>query len=1071
MKSILATKVTLLASSLVPALLVASQDASTLNPSTFSTAAKGSNSTFPTTGVGVSSSSFLFTLRGTLPSQVLSTVVLSNSTAVPIIGTGAVLSQTSSTGVTYNSSTFHAIRLSSDAKTEPLSLAVTSITPTDSKIESSTASSSYWTTTPETTTSGEIASRSTTSSLTIISTTTSSVSSTDVIASSPGLVDTSGTLDGIITSTGLTNASSTAINPFLSIISPRPAISSISDGFLFPIKSTDATSTLGATTSPPAITTPPDLFSLFPSTGTEAQASASDVSIAFAGLFPLLQNWINDPQGPQKTGLISELDLALPKAVGLLNHLPKSPGPADPCKRGKRRRAEEALQGPNTSNERRFVGGLIKTAFNLVKCVVDTTNKVKEGVLKGSIDAVKGFEVDLRPLVDALKEIKPEEPEPDEPEPEQSDPKSDQRSSTQSEESSSSSSSCTLNTVSNCHIGCTAIATTTLGGAKRRADSDACTTVCEAPITKCGASGVTSASTVTSTTTTRKLCARDCPKCNAPRPPRKPITGGNFLTDANGLIYVPASTISPLTTKANVAARANAPQHTDAIGQTLYKRAFARLEDPPWNGDTEEWMIAMVNSQGSTRLDHGGLQPKGWETISLTEPLLGHMGSWHVGNLYGCSVVVVVSRKRIFMAHIFEESVMKKSNAVFQANALDVFRNPGGDGLGVTQGLTAFTGPGGDFENTPENNVRAIVFTPENVLENSNNDPDLLEYGDKVAQIKDMLRDVLGFDSSETVAVRHIAYEIRIDDEDFEMGHGKVLIQYDPAQVMEQTEGQSCATQMTALEIWFEETNNRPRYSDRWPAFPEQIRAPEPPSKRSNEGKQKWDAGENSWEEYTDILKRQAGVCSKPSGTLSPLSTSLAPTTLRTSFLPSSGDGTSTNLSSKPKGSSTTPKPQLSTNVHKPTFSQTPSPTPTPSPSLPQQKSKALSIILRFYQIEEKHWANSWAFFETKLGQKADACGSPVLDDVYTRFPNDDDGVEATEVPPWPHGTFTMKLYGEDNCQYLNDGNGAGILHCPSFGDSNNINCVEDTEKRIIGGGGLCRNPYKDFHQVAICEW
>lgn len=432
--------------------------------------------------------------------------------------------------------------------------------------------------------------------------------------------------------------------------------------------------------------------------GTEIQSSASDMSIIIAGIFPLIRSWIGDPQPPQVTSVTDELDNILPKVSDFLGKLPKPTDGVEPCKSGARRRAEEAFQGIQTLNKRSFLGGLFKTAFSLVTCVINTTNKVKEEVMRGTTDAVKNLQNDLIPLVDALNEVDPNEPDP-------SASNSDQPSSTQTE--SSSSSSCTLNTVSNCNIACTAIATTTVGGVRRQANGEACTTVCDAPITKCGATGVTSASTTISTTTAVRKCAKGCSGCNAPIPPPEPITEGDYMTDTNGIAYAPAPTVSALSTYSDLAARNIAPRETGPSSRNLYKRTLTNPRDDPWHGDVSKWLLAMVKQPGTKRLEHGNYP--GWFTTSITDRLLDDRNSWSLGDMNGCTAVVVVSRKRIFMAHIWENPTMDNTDNNFQRDALDALRNLAGDGKGVSQGVSAFTGPGGDFENIVENRVRAMV--------------------------------------------------------------------------------------------------------------------------------------------------------------------------------------------------------------------------------------------------------------------------------------------------------------------------------------------------------------------------
>jgi hypothetical protein len=109
----------------------------------------------------------------------------------------------------------------------------------------------------------------------------------------------------------------------------------------------------------------------------------------------------------------------------------------------------------------------------------------------------------------------------------------------------SSPSSCTLRTISNCRIGCTATATTTLEGAERQAQHDACTTVCEAPITCCGATGVISTSTSTSTTIAIQKCAQDCAGCTYEVRRLYSVTvPAGYSQAPNSVLVLPAPTVT-----------------------------------------------------------------------------------------------------------------------------------------------------------------------------------------------------------------------------------------------------------------------------------------------------------------------------------------------------------------------------------------------------------------------------------------------------------------------------------------------------------------------------------------------
>jgi hypothetical protein len=100
-------------------------------------------------------------------------------------------------------------------------------------------------------------------------------------------------------------------------------------------------------------------------------------------------------------------------------------------------------------SKRGFLDGLFKTVFSLVTCAIDDTNKLNDSVIKGIEDTVKSLTDDLKPMIDALNKVGPE----DNTEPSAS--ASDQESSSRTS-SSSSSSSCSLRTVSNCQVACIA---------------------------------------------------------------------------------------------------------------------------------------------------------------------------------------------------------------------------------------------------------------------------------------------------------------------------------------------------------------------------------------------------------------------------------------------------------------------------------------------------------------------------------------------------------------------------------------------------------------------------------------
>jgi hypothetical protein len=255
----------------------------------------------------------------------------------------------------------------------------------------------------------------------------------------------------------------------------------------------------------------------------------------------------------------------------MLGKFPKPPDGVEPCN-GRRLRSE-----PGHIIPRGLFGGLFKTAFSLLSCVFETTNKVEDEVIKGTtdtVDTVKKLHDTLKPMIDALNEVEETEP---------SGSASEQPSRTEAK--SSSSSSCTLQTVSNCNVHCTAIATTTMGGLLRRDKRDnACTTACKAPITKCGASGVTSASTITSTTTAshhvcaRSSCGTGCDNRGPSRPDDPIVT--RYLKAPNGVLYLPAPTASkPLSNTIVFNEKRSLPRETSPPTSSHQKRALSHPDE------------------------------------------------------------------------------------------------------------------------------------------------------------------------------------------------------------------------------------------------------------------------------------------------------------------------------------------------------------------------------------------------------------------------------------------------------------------------------------------------------------
>jgi hypothetical protein len=402
-----------------------------------------------------------------------------------------------------------------------------------------------------------------------------------------------------------------------------------------------------------------------------------------------------------------------------------------------------------------------------------------------------------------------------------------------------------------------------------------------------------------------------------------------------------------------------------------------------------------------------------------------------------------------------------------QSMVLDSLRN--GD-VGVPQGLTAFTGPGGDFEDIPANKVRTFIITPYRRDGPAIPSFDDLEFSYEVGKIKGLLTDVLGRSDTNT-----IPYTARDADPNNSNPFGKVLIQYDPAAAWQGRADGSCNTQVAGIELWFEDSP-RHRYRDRWEPFPNQILPDNSLPIRSISEDSKdtrllrrgevTSEDEEEWKEYETLMRRQGdGSCHLPSKSASVSSTVMDLTTLQTSFVSSLSGGGSTSSDGPRSSTKESPK-----TTEEPRYSTKEPPASTQAPGPPPTSSKAVSIILQYTGNDRDEKYNSWIFFETSIGSQADGCQVPVLNDPATRWSDPD----ALEYPPWPHGTFTLTLFGEENCEYLSDGNSAGILHCPAMGEGNNVGCKEDDEKGQ--GSAITQCLYTSqlttaYHRAVYCDY
>lgn len=110
--------------------------------------------------------------------------------------------------------------------------------------------------------------------------------------------------------------------------------------------------------------------------------------------------------------------------------------------------------------------------------------------------------------------------------------------------------------------------------------------------------------------------------------------------------------------------------------------------------------------------------------------------------------------------------------------------------------------------------------------------------------------------------------------------------------------------------------------------------------------------------------------------------------------------------------------------------------------------------------------SSTWNFYTTTVGKAVGSCGETDGEKITPGEGSSDVRLSGDlENPPWPGGSFKLKIGGED-CEYKNDGTNPGRLFCPK----KQIVCREDHMKSKKEGSVRC-GARGYFHPVAYCDF
>ncbi|KAI4664638.1 uncharacterized protein J4E79_002936 [Alternaria viburni] len=287
-----------------------------------------------------------------------------------------------------------------------------------------------------------------------------------------------------------------------------------------------------------------------------------------------------------------------------------------------------------------------------------------------------------------------------------------------------------------------------------------------------------------------------------------------------------------------------APVETGHPTSHVSKRSLSSPYGPEHNGDVGAWLLDQIEDS----LNPYGSLEQGRGTTGLSFPLEDTADDWHLVNLWGCTSVVVISRKRMFLTHIWEKPSMEQPQ-LFQSEVLDVLRNGSPE---FSHPLTVFTVPGEGFENIAENKVRAFIITPYRDFA-INPASDDINYPYEVDKIKNLLNNILG--RNDAVIIPYSPAEE--NNRDDLTPKGKLYIQYDPVTAARvPAEGGCNQQQVAAIELWFEDAPTY-RYRDTWQPFPDQVVQAKKRSVASSgkdlrllRGREVTDADEAEWKDF-----------------------------------------------------------------------------------------------------------------------------------------------------------------------------------------------------------------------------
>lgn len=686
-------------------------------------------------------------------------------------------------------------------------------------------------------------------------------------------------------------------------------------------------------------------------------------------------------------------------------------------------------------------GNLLSDLINAVTCIDDGLNKVKSEIERGIDDDfsdIEGLESTVSSITDLTENSNDE----------------DQSSS----DDSTTSTSCSSTTTEDIYVECSA---TSAPGRKRQAATSCSTSTKK--VTGCDISASSTTTTIScSETETITNCDVVCPTTAIPKSQlagRASVTAscsttcstetacsttGSTSTSWSTTTMTPSSNVGgQCGTGCSSCMSLSTPTASSAAKRDLdlTKRTLTSPQDAPYNGDTGAFLVDQYVWAEWVPLGTGGRS----NPTALYHELKKEKYDMAVQGLYGCTSVVVVSEKAVYMSHFWEVPGFSQGNwgigtqEKFEQEVLTPLES--GDGGSGISGLRQYAGSNGAFAS--QYRPAAYVIRPGS---SGRADYDKA-YDKKVDQIVEKVKNILGV-STPPIPITYSRAGGGGADNTF-TPLGKVLFQYDPVQARQATD--SCSIQQAMVRVWVED---KPRYVHQryWIAYDDQ--------KVAQSGNQKRDcpADATAGGQVPLSSALESGSTSSGASGTSPSSSRTTSNTLTSTPSASySSLQTSTTPSSTPKSTST-PTPSLetttteeqtttadettttaeaTTTTEAPTTT-TEAPTTTTEDPIPTTTAAPLPTAELVVAYVVNGWSNSWSVYTPDIYDD-----SPDWCDGSTGQWSASGDISLKNVP-YPDGDndFDFDVDDKSDCSYSSDSDEtAGTLSCPDF--SEDVQCTE----------------------------